>query len=861
MTHTLRPLRLLVTIALVITSGIAALPANIAFAACPTTLSLTLLNDPYLLVSSVNPASGPQVTVAYATITNTGAAIADSVYMYVGNGITPATFAAGSDGQKLSMLGSVDDATRFIVSLAPGQSKTVFWMLKYPLTNGQTYPMTIWASSADGCFVQGSHTYTTQSTISAEANRMLGTVTLDPPDGQVHVGNILTITVTGFNFGQIGLKGDAWLQPVGNPAFNPDQFRLIRTETYIHSLSPACGYPSMPVYNRLYFPGIRTCYSFNAADYVKYYFIATSEGTTTAQVYQQAASGGLEMYSKDYGTPGATVTLTAHCGGMILGKSVSPQTATADTTLTWTVIYGNDTDLPIGDPGSGNGLTIREDAIPTDTTYVAGSTTCSGNCIIYYSIDNGLTWTTTEPAPSQLTSIKWFIDEAIPAHSTGTVSFQSKVDSDVIGNPLICNSASAGIGNCPFEPTDTVCANGGADLDLIKVVNHHSPCEGDEITYTVTVSNPSTTSATGVVVTDILPPGLSYVGSSTSQGTYDNNTGLWNVGNLNTATSATLTLVASVNAGTGGTTIINWGEITYADQVDPVVSNNLDHDGITVHAAPAAYPASNSPLCEGSIIYLFGGPGGMTSYHWTGPGGFTSDEQNPVISNAELTMAGTYNLNVVDFSGCGDASATTDLVVSTIPTASASSNSPVSEGATLQLHGGPDGMTSYSWIGPGGWTSTVQNPTRAGATIAMTGTYTLIVTNSNGCSDSDTTNVIVNLAGECGYDGVVPATYAKIPFAIIQTGLMLLGDVIAVLPEDLGVPAWLSTVTDTTALWAGGPLSWTVDMVGWGLNLVANLSTALGLPDGVSSLLSNIVCALFTPFTCSGTGPALAPCD
>jgi len=422
----------------------------------------------------------------------------------------------------------------------------------------------------------------------------------------------------------------------------------------------------MPVYDRLYFPGIRTCYSFNATDYVKYYFVATSEGTTTAKVYQQAASGGpgKEKYSRDYGKPGATVTFTAHCGGMLLGKSVAPQTATANTTLTWTITYKNESDSPMGDPGSGNGLTVREGGIPANTTYVANSTACSGSCITYFSTDNGVTWNTTEPVPASLVNkIKWFINEVIPAHSTGWVSFQSKVNSGVIGNPLICNTASAGVADCPFDPIDIVCANGGADLDILKVVDDKSPCEGSEITYVVTVSNPSTTNATGVQVTDFLPSGLTHLSSSTSEGTYNNVTRVWNVGNLNASTNATLTLTASVNAGTAGTSIENSANITHADQIDPVLLNNSDHDGITVHAASAAYPASNSPVYEGSTIYLFGGPGGMTSYHWTGPGGFTSDEENPVRPNATSAMAGTYNLTIVDYSGCGSASNTTDVVV------------------------------------------------------------------------------------------------------------------------------------------------------------------------------------------------------
>lgn len=663
--HHFRPMALLAAIVLAVMLGLATLPGGTALAACPTTLSLTLLNDPYLLVDSNNPASGPQVTVAYATITNTGNATAYNVYMYIGNGTTPGTFAPGSDGQRLSMLGTVADATRFIVNLAPGESRTVYWMLKYPLTNGKTYPMTIWARNADGCSVQGTHIYTTQSTISAAANKMLGTVTVNPPDGQIHVGNIMTVTVAGFNFGVIGQSNYGWFQPVGNLDFNPDLFRLIKTEVYIHSLAGTCGYPSMPVYDRLYFPGIRTCYSYNPADYVKYYFVATAEGTTTAMLYQQAASGAQEKFSIDYGKPATTATFTAHCGGMLLSKSVSPQTATANTTLTWTITYTNDTDLPIGDPGSGNGLTVREDAMPANSTYVAGSATCSGSCIIYYSTDNGATWTTTEPAPGNVTRIKWFINQPIPAHSTGWVRFQTKVNSDVVGSPLICNSASAGVADCPFDPVDSVCANSlGADLELRKVVSDHSPCEGDEITYTVTVSNPSTIGATGVLVTDLLPSGLTYVSSSVSQGTYNNVTGVWSAGSISASANATLTIRARVNNGTASTTIINWGNITAMDPpADPVLLNNADHDGITVNAIPTAYPASNSPVTEGDTVYLFGGPGGMTSYYWTGPNGFTSYQQNPFIPNAALAMNGTYTLTIVDPSGCGMASSSIDLVV------------------------------------------------------------------------------------------------------------------------------------------------------------------------------------------------------
>src|SRR6185369_7968654 len=51
---------------------------------------------------------------------------------------------------------------------------------------------------------------------------------------------------------------------------------------------------------------------------------------------------------------------------------------------------------------------------------------------------------------------------------------------------------------------------------------------------------------------------------------------------------------------------------------------------------------------------------------------------------------------------------------------------------------------TYSWTGPSGFTSSLQNPTRLSATTADAGTYSVTIT-VNGCtSAAGTTNVVVN---------------------------------------------------------------------------------------------------------------------
>lgn len=85
----------------------------------------------------------------------------------------------------------------------------------------------------------------------------------------------------------------------------------------------------------------------------------------------------------------------------------------------------------------------------------------------------------------------------------------------------------------------------------------------------------------------------------------------------------------------------------------------------------------------------------------------------------------------------------------------ASNTGPYCEGGTIQLNGS-SGATTYSWTGPNGFTSNVQNPTIPNATAAMAGTYSLTVTGT-GCTTAATTNVVVlpPIAPNAGVDDTV----------------------------------------------------------------------------------------------------------
>ncbi|MFN3852669.1 MAG: hypothetical protein ACK4NY_24790, partial [Spirosomataceae bacterium] len=161
---------------------------------------------------------------------------------------------------------------------------------------------------------------------------------------------------------------------------------------------------------------------------------------------------------------------------------------------------------------------------------------------------------------------------------------------------------------------------------------------------------------------------------------------------------------------------------------------------ITVKPLPTASASSNSPICENTTLNLTGNGTTGSTYSWTGTNGFNSTLQNPSISNTTPVMSGIYTLTVT-LNGC-TTTATTSVNVKPLPTASASSNSPICENTTLNLNGTGTVGSAYFWSGTNGFNSTLQNPSINNATPAMSGVYTLTVT-LNGCTSTATTSVTV----------------------------------------------------------------------------------------------------------------------
>src|SRR5262249_2721223 len=124
-------------------------------------------------------------------------------------------------------------------------------------------------------------------------------------------------------------------------------------------------------------------------------------------------------------------------------------------------------------------------------------------------------------------------------------------------------------------------ASTSADLTMAQMASPAVPGVGKPVTFTMTAANNGPDAATGVVVNDVLPSGLSFVSGSAAQGTYDPSTGVWTIGTLPNGASVSLTLVA--NATQAGS-LNNTAQVSGA-QPDPNPANNSATATVTASAA------------------------------------------------------------------------------------------------------------------------------------------------------------------------------------------------------------------------------------------------------------------------------------
>ncbi len=160
----------------------------------------------------------------------------------------------------------------------------------------------------------------------------------------------------------------------------------------------------------------------------------------------------------------------------------------------------------------------------------------------------------------------------------------------------------------------------------------------------------------------------------------------------------------------------------------------------------------SSPICTGNSFTLTASSPSTCApsptYSWTGPGGFTATGSSVTRTGATTAMSGTYTCKVTSGGYTSNGASITVSVKQTPDVTSVTGTTPACIGSTLTLGvtstSAAPATTSYSWTGPGGYTSTTQNPSLSPVTAGMAGTYNVTATSSVGCSSSGSVNITVN---------------------------------------------------------------------------------------------------------------------
>ncbi len=477
-------------------------------------------------------------------------------------------------------------------------------------------------------------------------------------------------------------------------------------------------------------------------------------------------------------SPAATTTYTVTGTGANGCTSTAQVTVTVNPTPTVTATAANPTICSGGSttltgngatsynwmPGniSGSPITVSPAATTTYTVTGTGGNGCTSTAQVTVTVNPTPTVTATAAATpicagdsttltgNGATSYNWMpgnvngspITVTPAATTTYTVTgtaangCTSTAQVTVTINPLPTPGATATPATICAGQTSTLAAtggtaynwNGGSLVNATGTPQTVSPVT--TTTYTVLVTDGNGCSDSTQVTLTVNPVPVADAGTdqticsgnpatltATGGGTYS-----WNGGTLVNASGATQT--DSPGTTTSYTvTVTNGFGCTDEDTI--VVNVNL---------TPTIAAGADTALCTGDTIQL--SATGAGTYNWNPATGLS----NATISNPQAfpSVTTTYTVTLTAANGCA-ANDTITVNVNARPTATASNDTTVCEGTSVNL--AASGGGTYSWNG-----GTLVNAPGATQTVnpAITTSYTVVVTAANGCTDEDTISIAVN---------------------------------------------------------------------------------------------------------------------
>lgn len=441
--------------------------------------------------------------------------------------------------------------------------------------------------------------------------------------------------------------------------------------------------------------------------------------------YQWAPSAGLNAtnIAQPTASPASTTSYILTATDPIYGCSSSDTT-----TITINPV-------PVADAGTGS-TSCQGDSVLLGTPGVAGNT-------YYWTPIPPLNWNNIpqpEAAPSTTTTFTLIVTiTATGCHSmdTVTITINPRPNANAGPNLFVCNGDSVQLGS-PALPGFTYSWSPATGLSATNVAQ---PMAGPSTTttYTLVVTNATTgchdtATATVTIGTGSFANAGPDVSSCNGDSVQIGATMVLGYSYFwSPATGLSATNVAQPMAAPATTT-------TYTMIVSNSFGcNDTDEVVVTVGSSPIANAGPDQQICTGQSVQI-GTPGNPANgYSWSPANGL--DSAIVAQPNASPTATTSYVLTVTQASSGCTATDTVLVTVNPLPTANAGADQTSCNGDSVLIGTPAVAGTTYSWSPAIGLSAT--NVAQPMADPLVNTTYTLTITNANGCSNTDSVNVNV----------------------------------------------------------------------------------------------------------------------
>jgi uncharacterized repeat protein (TIGR01451 family) len=248
-----------------------------------------------------------------------------------------------------------------------------------------------------------------------------------------------------------------------------------------------------------------------------------------------------------------------------------PATAATNGSIAYTITVTNN------GPNAADAVQL-DDLLPPGTTF---------NALLFPA-----GWNCTTPASGAPGTVTCTLAAMPVGNAIFTLTVNAPATPTTVSNTATVSSPSDSTPGGNTTPPVVTIVSDVADLEIEKT-GPATVVSGGQITYTIAVTNNGPNAATNVVVTDVLPAGVSFVSATPTQGSCSllAATVTCNLGTLANIATATISLVVNVNA-PDGTSIVNTASAD-SDETDPSPANATDTAAVVVGAATTDIPTAS----------------------------------------------------------------------------------------------------------------------------------------------------------------------------------------------------------------------------------------------------------------------------